>query len=107
MSSGVQYMILKEGNGAAVQPESTIQVHYTGSLVDGTIFDSSVERNQPATLGVNQVIPGWQEILPKMNVGSKWKIFIPPVLGYGASGAGSIPPHSILIFEIEVISIEE
>ena len=107
LPSGIQYMIIKDGDGELVKPENTIQVHYTGSLVDGTIFDSSVERNQPATLGVNQVIPGWQEILPKMNVGSKWKIFIPPALGYGASGAGSIPPHSILIFEIEIISIEK
>ena len=107
LPSGVQYKIIKDWDGALVKPESTIQVHYTGSLVDGTVFDSSVERNQPATLGVNQVIPGWQEILPKMNVGSKWKIFIPPALGYGASGAGSIPPHSILIFEIEVLGIEK
>ena len=87
--------------------EDTIQVHYHGTLVDGTVFDSSVERGQPATLGVRQVILGWQEVLPKMSVGSKWKIFIPPSLGYGASAAGLIPPHSILIFEIEVVSIAQ
>ncbi|MEC7984712.1 MAG: FKBP-type peptidyl-prolyl cis-trans isomerase [Myxococcota bacterium] len=107
LPSGVQYTILKDGDGESVKAEDTIQVHYTGSLADGTIFDSSVARNQPATLGVNQVIPGWQEILPKMKVGSKWKVFIPPDLGYGASGAGSIPPHSILVFEIEVLGIEK
>ena len=106
LPSGIQYTILKKGNGEVVKADDTIQVHYTGSLVDGTIFDSSIARNQPATLGVYQVIPGWQEILPKMNVGSKWKIFIPPSLGYGANGAGIIPPHSILIFEIEVLGIE-
>ena len=107
LPSGVQYIILQEGNGEKVKDEDTIQVHYTGSLVDGSIFDSSVDRNQPAILGVNQVIPGWQEILPKMKVGSKWKIFIPPSLGYGANQAGSIPPHSILIFEIEILAIEQ
>ena len=106
LPSGVQYKILKEGTGQAVKAEDSIQVHYTGSLTDGTVFDSSVARNQPASLGVNQVIPGWQEILPKMKVGSKWKIFIPPALGYGANAAGSIPPHSILIFEIEVLGID-
>lgn len=107
LSSGIQYTILKDGSGESVKTEDTIRVHYTGSLTDGTIFDSSIARNQPATLGVNQVILGWQEILPKMKVGSKWKIFIPPSLGYGANGAGSIPPHSILIFEIEVLGIEK
>ena len=107
LPSGVQYKILKEGSGDSVKAEDTIQVHYTGSLTNGTVFDSSVERNQPATLGVNQVIPGWQEILPKMKVGSKWEIFIPPALGYGANAAGNIPPHSILIFEIEVLGIEK
>ena len=106
LPSGVQYTILQDGNGESVKPQDTIQVHYTGSLIDGTIFDSSVKRNQPATLGVDQVILGWQEILPMMNVGSKWKIFIPPKLGYGANAAGSIPPYSILIFEIEVLAIE-
>lgn len=106
LPSGIQYTILKEGSGKAVKADDTIQVHYTGTLVDGSVFDSSVARDKPATLGVYQVISGWQEILPKMNVGSKWKIFIPPSLGYGAKQAGIIPPHSILIFEIEVLSIE-
>ena len=107
LPSGVQYSILKNGRGESVKAEDTIRVHYVGSLADGTIFDSSVARNQPVTLGVDQVIPGWQEILPKMNVGSKWKIFIPSNLGYGSKSAGSIPPNSILIFEIEVLGIEK
>lgn len=107
LPSGVQYTILKAGNGEKVKADDTVRVHYTGSLVDGSVFDSSVARDKPATLGVYQVISGWQEILPKMNVGSKWKIFIPPSLGYGAKQAGIIPPHSILIFEIEVLSIEQ
>lgn len=106
LPSGLQYEIIKEGNGAL--PKSTDQVtcHYHGSLINGTVFDSSVERGTPATFGVNQVIKGWVEALQLMPVGSKWKLYIPSDLAYGAAGAGqSIEPNSTLIFEVEVLDI--
>ena len=84
-----------------------VKVHYTGTLLDGTIFDSSVERGEPAVFGVGQVIPGWVEALQLMSVGSKWKLFIPQELAYGENGAGQIKPFSVLVFEVELLGIEK
>ena len=103
--SGLQYLILSEGRGNNPTLNDNVTVHYHGTLIDGTIFDSSVDRKQPATFPLNGVIPGWQEALQMMSVGSKWKIFIPSELAYGESGAGAIPPNSTLIFEVELLSI--
>ena len=103
--SGLQYLILTEGRGNNPTLNDNVTVHYHGTLIDGTIFDSSVDRKQPATFPLNGVIPGWQEALQMMSVGSKWKIFIPSELAYGESGAGAIGPNSTLIFEVELLSI--
>ena len=113
MADGLQITNVIEGEGAEIIKHSKIQVHYTGKLQDGTKFDSSYDRGQPATFGVKGVIVGWQEVLQKMPVGSKWEVFIPQNLGYGTSGVPSdinkgeyvIPPSSTLIFEIELLSI--
>ena len=106
LPSGLQYLILKDGNGEKPGPATMVTVHYEGSLVNGKIFDSSYKRGQPATFGVHQVIAGWTEALQLMPVGSKWKLFIPSSLGYGARGAGgSIPPHASLIFDVELLSM--
>jgi FKBP-type peptidyl-prolyl cis-trans isomerase FklB len=105
--SGLQYEILTEGNGATPQSSDTVKVHYHGTLIDGTVFDSSVQRGEPATFGVTQVISGWVEALQLMPVGSKWKLYIPSDLAYGAQGAGQqIGPHTALIFEVELLAIE-
>lgn len=103
--SGLQYTIIKEGNGEKPGSMDYVKVHYTGSLLDGTVFDSSVERGEPAVFGVFQVIPGWTEALQLMPVGSKWKLFIPQELAYGENGAGIIKPYSVLIFEVELLEI--
>ena len=105
--SGLQYEILVEGNGPKPTDESNITVHYHGTLIDGTVFDSSVERGEPAQFGVSQVIPGWTEALKLMPVGSKWKVFLPSDIAYGESPrpGGPIEPNMALIFEIELISI--
>jgi FKBP-type peptidyl-prolyl cis-trans isomerase len=104
--SGLQYEILEEGDGAIPGPDATVEVHYRGTLVDGTEFDSSYKRGEPVTFGVGQVIAGWTEALQLMPVGSKWKLVIPPELGYGAGGAGQvIGPNAALIFEVELLSI--
>lgn len=104
--SGLQYEILKEGNGPKPQPTDKVKVNYHGTLIDGTVFDSSVDRGEPVTFGVNQVIPGWTEALELMPVGSKWKLYIPANLGYGERGAGSdIGPNETLIFEVELLDI--
>ena len=103
--SGLQYLILSEGKGNNPTLNDNVTVHYHGTLIDGTIFDSSVDRKQPATFPLNGVIPGWQEALQMMSVGSKWKIFIPSELAYGESGSGAIGPNSTLIFEVELLSI--
>ena len=103
--SGLQYLILSEGKGNNPTLNDNVTVHYHGTLIDGTIFDSSVDRKQPATFPLNGVVPGWQEALQMMSVGSKWKIFIPSELAYGESGAGVIGPNSTLIFEVELLSI--
>ena len=103
--SGLQYLILSEGRGNNPTLNDNVTVHYHGTLIDGTIFDSSVDRKEPASFPLNGVIPGWQEALQMMSVGSKWKIFIPSELAYGESGAGAIGPNSTLIFEVELLSI--
>ncbi|NLB25305.1 MAG: FKBP-type peptidyl-prolyl cis-trans isomerase, partial [Bacteroidales bacterium] len=94
------------GSGEKPGPTDQVKVHYHGTLIDGTVFDSSVNRGEPVTFGVNQVIPGWTEALQLMPAGSKWKIFIPSALAYGERGAGSdIGPNSTLIFEVELLEI--
>lgn len=104
--SGLQYRILKQGDGQIPQREDKVRVHYTGKLIDGTIFDSSIARNQPAEFSVNGVIAGWVEALTLMPVGSKWELVIPPNLAYGERGAGeAIPPQSTLLFEVELLEI--
>ena len=104
--SGLQYEILKEGNGKHPKATDKVRCHYEGRLVDGTLFDSSIQRGEPAVFGVNQVIRGWVEALQLMSEGSKWRLFIPSELGYGAQQAGEmIPPHSTLIFEVELIEV--
>ena len=106
--SGLQYMVLKEGTGAKPGPTDKVTVHYTGKLIDGTVFDSSVERGEPATFGLNQVIPGWTEGLQLMSEGSKYRLFIPSELAYGSKGAGEqILPNSTLIFDVELIKVEK
>lgn len=107
LPSGLQYRILKEGKGESPQPSDTVTVHYRGRLVDGTEFDSSYSRNEPATFPANRVIQGWQEALQLMKPGAKYELFIPPDLGYGKSGGGGkIGPDSTLIFEVELLAIE-
>ena len=105
--SGLQYEILVEGNGEKPTSESQVTVHYHGTLLDGTVFDSSVDNGEPAIFGVGQVIRGWTEVLQLMPTGSKWKVYIPSELAYGANPrpGGAIKPHMALIFEIELISI--
>ncbi|MBN2764985.1 MAG: FKBP-type peptidyl-prolyl cis-trans isomerase [Paludibacteraceae bacterium] len=106
LESGLQYEILNEGNGPKPKASDKVSVHYHGTLIDGKVFDSSVQRGEPATFGVTQVISGWVEALQLMPVGSKWKLFIPSDLAYGAQGAGqAIGPHTTLIFEVELIAI--
>ena len=106
LPSGLQYTILKEGTGAKPSETDTVSCHYHGTLIDGTVFDSSVQRGTPASFGVNQVIKGWIEALQLMPVGSKWRLFIPSELAYGAQGAGQhIGPHTALIFDVELLDI--
>lgn len=105
-SSGLQYKVISEGNGKTPATSDRVTVHYTGKLTDGTIFDSSVQRGQPATFRVNQVIPGWTEALQMMQEGDKWTLFIPYSLGYGERGSPpQIPPFSTLIFEVELMKV--
>jgi len=104
--SGLQYEVLVAGDGAKPTAEQTVEVHYHGTLVDGTVFDSSVKRGETISFPVNGVIPGWVEGLQLMSVGSKWKLFIPSALGYGNQAQGPIPAVSTLIFEVELISIK-
>lgn len=103
--SGLQYKVISEGTGPKPTAADVVTVHYTGTLTDGTVFDSSVQRGEPATFGLSQVIPGWTEGLQLMSTGSKYQFFIPQELGYGASGMGEIKPYSALIFEVELIAI--
>lgn len=106
LPSGLQYQVLKQGNGAKPTATDKVKCHYHGTLINGTVFDSSVQRGQPAVFGVNQVIPGWVEALKLMPVGSKWRLFIPSNLAYGEHGAGEmIEPNSTLIFDVELLDI--
>lgn len=104
-ASGLQYEVLTPAAGEKPAASSTVAVHYHGTLLDGTVFDSSVERGQPAQFGVNQVIPGWVEGLQLMEKGSKYKFYIPQDLAYGERGAGTIPPFSPLVFEVELLEV--
>lgn len=106
--SGLQYQILKEGTGPSPKPSDMVKVNYRGTLIDGTEFDSSYKRGEPARFVVSQVIPGWQEAMPMMKVGGKWKLFIPPDLAYKNRRQGQhIGPNSLLIFEVELLGIED
>lgn len=103
--SGLQYLVVKQGNGPIAGHNDAVTVHYTGRLIDGTVFDSSVERGEPATFGVGQVIAGWTEALTMMPEGSAWRLFIPAELAYGSHGTGPIQPNSTLIFDVQLIKV--
>lgn len=104
--SGLQYEVMQMGNGVTPGPDDTVEVHYSGKLLDGTEFDSSYKRGEPVTFGVGQVIAGWTEALQMMPAGSQWKLFIPPELAYGAGGAGQvIGPNAALTFDVELLSV--
>jgi len=108
LPSGLQYQVLVEGNGAKPKATDTVKTHYHGTLLNGEVFDSSVQRGQPATFPVNGVIQGWVEALQLMPVGSKWKLFVPYQLAYGERGAGGkIGPCTTLVFEVELLGIEK
>lgn len=108
LPSGLQYKVLKEGNGPKPKENDTVIAHYVGKLLDGTQFDSSYDRGKPLTIQVNRVIPGWTEALQLMPVGSKWELYIPSNLAYGARGGGSvIPPNATLIFDVELLDIKK
>ena len=103
--SGLQYLVVKEGNGKKPGPNDVVTVHYTGRLIDGTVFDSSVERGEPATFAVGQVIPGWVEGMQLMSEGSAYRLFIPSELAYGEHGTGPIQPNSTLIFDVQLLKV--
>lgn len=106
LPSGLQYQVLTKGQGEKPAATDKVKCHYHGTLINGQVFDSSVERGEPAVFGVNQVIPGWVEALQLMPVGSKWRLFIPSTLAYGEQGAGqAIEPNSTLIFDVELLDI--
>lgn len=105
--TGLQYQVVKEGTGAKPGPNDVVTVHYTGRLIDGTVFDSSVERGEPATFAVGQVIPGWVEALQLMSEGAAWRLFIPANLAYGSHGSGPIQPNSTLIFDVQLIKVQK
>lgn len=106
LTSGLQYEVIAEGMGNSPKASDTVKVHYTGKLIDGTVFDSSVERGEPATFGVSQVIPGWVEALQLMKPGAKWRLYIPSQLAYGPQGAGGvIGPNQTLIFDVELLEV--
>jgi FKBP-type peptidyl-prolyl cis-trans isomerase len=106
LPSGLLYEVITEGSGEKPGPTDQVETHYHGTLIDGTVFDSSVERGTPATFGVNQVIKGWTEALQLMPVGSKWRLVVPPELAYGSQARATIPANSTLIFEVELLSIK-
>ena len=107
LESGLQYIVINQGDGEKPKATDTVDVHYEGTLIDGTVFDSSIKRGEPATFPVNGVIQGWQEALQLMEVGTKWKVFIPSELAYGEQGAGgAIGPHETLIFDMELLNIK-
>jgi len=106
--SGLQYKIMKSGTGDSPKPNDKVKVHYHGTLINGTVFDSSVQRGEPIVFPVGAVIPGWVEALQLMKVGDKWQLFIPARLAYGERSPGpAIPPNSVLIFEVELLDIEK
>lgn len=105
--SGLQYLVVKDGTGVKPGPNDVVTVHYTGRLIDGTVFDSSVERGEPATFAVGQVIPGWVEALQLMGEGAAWRLFIPSNLAYGNHGTGPIQPNSTLIFDVQLIKVQK
>ncbi|VAW23804.1 FKBP-type peptidyl-prolyl cis-trans isomerase FklB [hydrothermal vent metagenome] len=106
LPSGLQYSVISQGDDELPKPSDTVRCHYHGTLIDGTVFDSSVERGEPATFPVSGVIKGWVEALQLMPVGSKWRLFIPPGLGYGEQGAGGvIGPNTTLVFDVELLGI--
>lgn len=106
LPSGLQYEVLVEGTGKQPAASDRVQCHYEGTLIDGTLFDSSIKRGEPAVFGVTQVIPGWVEALQLMKEGAKWRLYIPYQLAYGEHGAGEmIPPYSALIFEVELVKV--
>ena len=107
LPSGLQYRVIKKGKGTSPSAKDRVQVHYTGKLLNGTVFDSSRKRGTPATFGVNQVISGWTEALQKMREGDQWELFIPPNLGYGPRGQGQIPPNALLVFDVELLKVEK
>jgi FKBP-type peptidyl-prolyl cis-trans isomerase FklB len=107
LASGLQYEVLKEGNGAIPTDNDRVKVHYHGTLINGTVFDSSVNRGEPSSFGVTQVIAGWTEALKLMPVGSKWRLYVPYNLAYGAQDRGTIKPYSNLIFDVELLEIEK
>ncbi|XKH60101.1 FKBP-type peptidyl-prolyl cis-trans isomerase [Halomonas sediminis] len=104
--SGLQYEVVESGDGATPGPEDTVEVHYEGMLLDGTVFDSSYERGEPVSFQVGQVIEGWQEALQLMSVGDTWMVYIPAELGYGAQGQGPIGPNETLTFRVELLDVE-
>jgi FKBP-type peptidyl-prolyl cis-trans isomerase FklB len=106
LPSGLQYKVLTEGSGKIPKATDTVTVHYIGALINGAEFDNSYKRGQPITVPVNGVLPGWNEALQLMKEGSKWQIFIPPTLGYGDRGMGPVPPNSIMIYEVELLSVK-
>ena len=104
--SGLQYEVLESGKGDSPKASDNVEVHYTGKLIDGTVFDSSVERGVPASFGVTQVIPGWVEALQLMHEGDKWRLYIPSDLAYGPNGAGGVSgPNMTLIFDVELLRV--
>ncbi|MBL9188933.1 MAG: FKBP-type peptidyl-prolyl cis-trans isomerase [Opitutaceae bacterium] len=106
LPSGLHYEIVKEGTGPAPKPTDTVKVHYIGRLLDGTEFDSSIKRNEPAEFSLDQVIPGWTEGIQKVTKGGKIKLYVPPALGYGDQGNSGIPPGSTLVFEVDLLDIK-
>lgn len=107
LPSGLQYKVIKEGTGPQPTVTDSVVVHYTGKLLNGKVFDSSVERGEPATFTLNSVIPGWTEALQKMKAGSKWEIYIPSNLAYGPQAQGEIPGNSTLIFDVELLEVRK
>lgn len=105
LPSGLQYEVLTAGEGAQPSREDQVRTHYHGTLIDGTVFDSSYDRGEPAEFPVGGVIPGWTEALQLMKAGSKWRLHVPSELAYGAQGVGGIPPHSVLVFDVELLDV--
>ncbi|WP_296178847.1 FKBP-type peptidyl-prolyl cis-trans isomerase [Pseudomonas sp. UBA1879] len=105
LESGLQFEVIAQGEGAQPTRESNVRTHYHGMLIDGTVFDSSYDRGEPAEFPVGGVIAGWTEALQLMKAGSKWRLYVPSELAYGAQGVGSIPPHSVLVFDVELLDV--